>query len=159
MPAGAADGVEIEAKIDMAGNLVEVEAEDGVLPQSLIDALVPADLRGQQVMTLFGSITEVKQHSDHVEITGRQPTGTEIEARFDRQNALIGVDMDDAAIPADLVNTLLPQAVRDNEVIGQFDRIDGPELDAQRGWLRLPKVYRDSIEALGPGFAGADTIG
>lgn len=119
-----ADGVDIEAKVDMAGNLVEVEADDGALPQSLIDALVPADLRGQPVMAQFGSVTEIKQRPDHVEIKGRQPTGAEIEAKFDRQNALIGIDMDDAAIPADLVNTLLPQAVRDNEVIGQFDRID-----------------------------------
>ncbi|WP_207102184.1 hypothetical protein [Paracoccus shandongensis] len=119
-----ADGVDIEAKIDMAGNLVEVEADGGVLPQALLDAMVPADLRGQQVMTLFGSITEIKQRPEHVEVTGRQPTGSEIEARFDRQNTLVGVEVDDAAIPADLVATLLPQAVRDNEVIGQFDRIE-----------------------------------
>ena len=119
-----ADGVDIEAKVDMAGNLVEVEADDGALPQSLIDAMVSADLRGQPVMAQVGPITEINQHPDHVEIKGRQPSGAEIEVRFDRQNALIGIDMDDAAIPADLVNTLLPQAVRDNEVIGQFDRID-----------------------------------
>lgn len=120
-----ADGIDIEAKIDMAGNLVEVEADDGALPQSLIDALVPADLRGQPVMAQFGSITEITQHPEHLEIKGRQPTGAEIEARFDRQNALVGVKMDDAAIPADLLDTLLPQAVRNNEVMAQFDRIDG----------------------------------
>ncbi|WP_347138512.1 hypothetical protein [Paracoccus sp. SSK6] len=119
-----ADGVDIEAKVDMAGNLVEVEADGGALPQPLLDAMVPADLRGQQVMSLFGSITEVKQRPEHVEISGRQPTGAEIEARFDRQNALIGVEVDDASLPADLVGALLPQAVRDNEVIGQFDRIE-----------------------------------
>lgn len=119
-----ADGVEIEAKIDMAGNVVEVEADDGVLPQTLIDAYVPAEMRGQPVMGLFGSITEIKQRPDHVGIQGRQSTGAEIEVAFDRQNALIGVEMDDAAIPAEFVNTLLPQSVRDNEVIGQFSRID-----------------------------------
>ena len=54
-----ADGVDIEAKVDMAGNLIEVEADDGVLPQGLIDALVPAAVKGNQVMSLFGSITEV----------------------------------------------------------------------------------------------------
>ncbi|WP_295045568.1 hypothetical protein [uncultured Paracoccus sp.] len=119
-----ADGVDIEAKIDMAGNVVEVEADDGILPQSLIDAILPADLRGHQVMDLFGSITEIKQRPDHVEIQGRQSTGTEIEVKFDRQNALVGIEVDDASIPAELVGTLLPQAVRDNEVIGQFDRIE-----------------------------------
>ncbi|MTD99512.1 hypothetical protein GIY56_04335 [Paracoccus sp. YIM 132242] len=118
------EGVDIEARIDMAGNLVEVEADGGVLPQTLVDAMVPADLRGQPVMTLFGSITEINQRPEHVEITGRQPTGAEIEALFDRQNTLVGVEVDDAAIPADLVATLLPQAVQGNEVIGQFDRIE-----------------------------------
>ncbi len=85
-----ADGIDIEAKVDMAGNLVEVEADNGALPQPLIDALVPAELRGQQVMGLFGSITEVKQRPDHVEIKGGQPSGSEIQAKFDRQNTLIG---------------------------------------------------------------------
>ena len=86
-----ADGVDIEAKVDMAGNLVEVEADDGVLPQGLIDALVPAAVKGNQVMSLFGSITEVKRRPEHLEVKGRQPTGAEIEVKFDRQNALIGV--------------------------------------------------------------------
>lgn len=130
-----ADGVEIEAKIDMAGNVVEVEADDGVLPQPLVDAFVSADLRGQSVMSLFGSITEVKQRPDHVEIKGRQSTGAEIEVKFDRQNALVGVEVDEGAIPADLVATLLPQAVRDNEVIGQFGRID--EIENRNGRIQV----------------------
>lgn len=119
-----AEGADIEARIDMAGNLVEIEADDGPLPQSLIDAILPADLRGQQVMGLFGSINGITQRAEHLEIKGRQPTGAEIKVTFDAQNALAGIEVDDAAIPADLVATLLPQAVRDNEVIGQFDRID-----------------------------------
>ena len=130
-----ADGVDIEAKVDMAGNLVEVEADDGVLPQGLIDALVPAAVKGNQVMSLFGSITEVKQRPEHLEVKGRQPTGAEIEVKFDRQNALIGVEVDDAAVPADLVNALLPQAVRNNEVIGQFDRID--EIENRNGRVKV----------------------
>lgn len=131
-----ADGIDIEAKVDMAGNLVEVEADNGALPQPLIDALVPAELRGQQVMGLFGSITEVKQRPDHVEIKGRQPSASEIEAKFDRQNTLIGVEVDDAAIPSELVDTLLPQAVRNNEVIAQFGRIDEIGNRSGRVWSR-----------------------
>lgn len=119
-----AEGVEIEARIDRAGNLVEVEADNGVLPPSLVDAMVPADLRGHQVMALFASVTEIKQRPNHLEIGGRQSTGAEIEARFDAQNSLIGVETDDAALPADLVGALLPQPVRDNEVMGQFGRIE-----------------------------------
>lgn len=130
-----ADGVEIEVKIDMAGNVVEIEADDGVLPQSLIDAYLPAGLRDQPVLSLFGSITDIKQRPDHVEIEGRQPTGAEIEARFDLQNALIGVEVDEGAIPAELVAALLPQAVRDNEVIGQFGRID--EIENRNGRIEV----------------------
>lgn len=119
-----ADGVEIEAKIGMAGNVVEVEADEGVLPQSLIDTYLPAGLRDQPVMALIGSITDIRQRPDHVEIESRQSTGATIADKFDRQNALIGVEVDEGAIPGELVAALLPQAVRDNEVIAQFGRID-----------------------------------
>jgi hypothetical protein len=35
--------------------------------------------------------------------------------------------------------------------IGEFDAIGAAELEAQRRWLRLPRIYRDSIESIGPG--------
>lgn len=130
-----ADGVEIEVKIDMAGNVVEVEADDGAMPQSLIDAYLPAGLRDQPAMALFGSITDIKQRPDHVEIEGRQSTGAKIEARFDRQNALVGIEVDEGAIPAELVAALLPQAVRDAEVIGQFARI--VEIENRNGRIEV----------------------
>lgn len=130
-----ADGVEIEAKVDMAGNVVEIEADDGVLPQSLVEAYVPADLRRHAALSSFGSITEVKQRPDHVAIQGRQPTGAEIEARFDRQNALVGIEVEDGAIPADLVSALLPQAVRDTDIIAQFGRI--AEIENRNGRIEV----------------------
>ncbi|WEF25342.1 hypothetical protein [Paracoccus sp. S3-43] len=58
------------------------------------------------------------------EVEGRTADGVDIEARIDMAGNLVGIEADDAAIPPDLVGTLLPQAVRDNEVIGQFDRIE-----------------------------------
>lgn len=133
-----ADGVEIEAMIDMADNIVAVEADDGALPQPLIDAVVPADLRGQPAMAMFGSITEIKQRPEHLGIKGLQPTGAELEIKFDRQNALIGVEVEDGTVPADLVGTLLPQAVRDNDIVGQFDRID--EIENRGGRIEVQGI-------------------
>lgn len=119
-----ADGVEIDAKVDRDGNLVEVEADDGPLPQSLVDALLTNEVRANPAMALFASITEFKQRPEHVEIEGRQASGNKIEAKFDRANALIGIETDDTALPPELVATLLPQAVRDGDIIGQFSRIE-----------------------------------
>lgn len=119
-----ADGVDIEAKVDRDNNLIEVEADDAALPQSLVDALATDAVRANPAMALFTTIQEFRQHPEHVEIKGRLASGEEIEARFDRQNTLIGVETDDVAIPAELVNTLLPQAVRDSDILGQFARIE-----------------------------------
>lgn len=130
-----ADGTEIEIKIDMAGNVVEIEADDGVLPQALIDSYLPDALRNQPVMALFGSVTDIKRHPDHLEVEGRQPTGAKIEAKFDAQNALIGIEVDEGAVPAELVTQLMPAAVRDNEVISQFARID--EIENRNGRITV----------------------
>ncbi|WP_374299429.1 hypothetical protein [Paracoccus sp. (in: a-proteobacteria)] len=130
-----ADGVEIEARIDRDGTLVSVEADDGVLPQSLVDAMIPAEVRAHQAMTLFTAFTEIGQRPEHLEIGGRQAQGQEIEVRFDRQNALAGIEMDDAAIPAELADTLLPQSVRDNDLMAQFGRID--EIGTRQGHITV----------------------
>ena len=143
-----AEGVDIEAKIDREGNLVEVEADDGVLPQPLVDALVPAELRGHQALALFGSITEIRQSPEHLVIKGRQSVGDDIRAGFDRQNALTGIDLDGGAVPAELVNTLLPQAVRDNELIGQFARIEGIGTRSGQVMLRGEDASGEDMRAM-----------
>ncbi|MCZ0961715.1 hypothetical protein [Paracoccus benzoatiresistens] len=119
-----ADGVDIEARIDRDNNLVKVEADDGVLPQSLVDAIVPAELRGHQALALFTSMTEIRKHPEGLMLKGRQSAGDDIAVRFDSQNRLTRIDVDNGAVPAELANTLLPQAIRENELIGQFARIE-----------------------------------
>lgn len=52
------------------------------------------------------------------------PGGGEIEAFVDDQNNLIMVDTDDVAVPQSLIDTLLPQSVRDNDILSQFSTIE-----------------------------------
>lgn len=119
-----ADGVEIEVKIDMAGNLIKVEAEDGALPAALIEALLPQAVRDHEATGLFVRIDEIRQHGGFLRIEGRQAGGEDVEAVFDAEGRLIGLELDDAAIPASLVAALLPQPVRDAEAFGQFAGIE-----------------------------------
>lgn len=125
------DGVEIEAKIDMAGNIIEVEADDGALPQSLIEALLPGAALGSDAMSLLARIDEIKLRPDHIDVKGNQPDGADAELKFDPQGALVGAELDDAALPDALVQALLPQAVRDADVFSQFGRID--EIGSRNG--------------------------
>lgn len=126
-----ADGIKIEAKIGIDGELLEVEADDGVLPQSLIDQIVPQAVRDHQAMALFAGIDEIKRRPGHIEIKGEQSNGEDIEARFDAQNNLVAIEVDDAALPASLIEAMLPQAVRDSQLLAQFGAID--EIKTRRG--------------------------
>ena len=61
---------------------------------------------------------------------------------------LAGLDRQAAARIVVAIGALL--GIRDpSDAIGEFDRIAPAELDQQRSWLRLPKAYRDSVDALG----------
>ena len=119
-----AEGVEIEAAIDMAGNLVKVEADDGALPAALIEALLPQAVRDHEATGLFVRIDEIARHGDLLRIEGRQAGGEDAEAVFDAGNRLVGLELDDAAIPAALVEALLPQPVREAEAMAQFAHIE-----------------------------------
>lgn len=130
-----ADGVEIEAQIDMAGNLLKVDADDGALPAMLIEALVPQAARDHEAFGLFVRIDEIKQHAGHIEIEGRQANGEDIEAIFDPENRLVKLDLDDTVIPASLVAAMLPQAVRNAEAFGQFAGIQ--EIHSRPGFVGL----------------------
>lgn len=58
------------------------------------------------------------------EYEGELPDGTEIEAKFDRDGLLVEIEADDGPMPAIAIEQVLPQAVRDSEVFGQFTRIE-----------------------------------
>lgn len=119
-----ADGVQIEAKVDMAGNVVDVEADDGPLPTSLVEALVPQAARDSQVMAEFGRVNEISVRPQHIEVDGRHTDGTEISVRFATDGTLTGLDYDDGAIPAPVVQSLLPQSVQSAEELSQFATIN-----------------------------------
>lgn len=61
-------------------------------------------------------------------IEGDLPDGGEIVAIVDENNKVLMIKGDDAALPQSVLDELLPQAVRDNQILTQFaviDRIGG----------------------------------
>lgn len=81
------------------------------LPQALADlgitdATVNQSRRGQQVL-------------------GNLPGGGAFRAMLDSQGELRMIRAEGAALPADLVQRLLPQAVRDHTITGDFSQIQG----------------------------------
>ncbi|CAM3089213.1 hypothetical protein PANO111632_02465 [Paracoccus nototheniae] len=125
------DGTEIEAEYDMADNLIKVEADDGMLPASVVDAALPSELRDHPAMAMFASFEEIKTHPRHLEIKGRNETGAEVEVKFGPDNSLIEIETDDMAMPQPMIDAILPQAVRSNEIIAQFGMIE--EIKAEYG--------------------------
>ncbi|TGN67311.1 hypothetical protein E4L95_05520, partial [Paracoccus liaowanqingii] len=125
------DGTEIEAEFDMGGNLIKVEADDGILPAPVVDAALPAALRGHEALSLFATYEEIRNHPRHLEIKGRSEAGFEVEVKFAPDNSLIEIETDDMAMPQAMIDTILPQAVRSNEIISQFGMIE--EIKAEYG--------------------------
>lgn len=61
---------------------------------------------------------------------------------------LAGLDRQTTARIVVAIGAML--GIRDpSDAIGEFDHISAAELEQQRNWLRLPKAYRDSVDALG----------
>ena len=125
------DGTQIEAEFDMAGNLIKIEADDGSLPAPLIDAALPGAVRGTPAMALFARFEEIKQTPRHLEVKGWQENGAEVEVKFAPDNSLIEIETDDTALPQPIIDAILPQAVRGNEVMAQFGIIE--EIKAEYG--------------------------
>ncbi|WP_405406117.1 hypothetical protein [Paracoccus sp. Ld10] len=119
------DGTQIEAMFDMAGNLIKVEADDGALPAPLIDAAVPGDVLNTPAMALFTRYEEIRQTPRHLEIAGWQEDDTEVQARFAPDNTLVQIATDGTALPQPIIDAMLPQAVRGNEIMAQFASIEG----------------------------------
>ncbi|MCF3974511.1 hypothetical protein [Paracoccus salsus] len=57
-------------------------------------------------------------------IEGDLPGGGEIEALVNDRNDLVMVEVDDIAMPQPLLEALLPQTVRDNDILTQFAQIE-----------------------------------
>lgn len=131
------DGTEIEARFDLAGNLVKLEADDGTLPAALIDAALPEPVRAHPGMALLSRVTEIETDSRHLEIEGRDAEGAEMKLRFEpSSNRLIGAEIERGALPQALVDEILPPAVRNAEIYGTFATLSGIRAEGDRYGLR-----------------------
>ncbi|WCQ98221.1 hypothetical protein [Paracoccus aestuarii] len=118
------DGTEIEAEFDMQDNLVKLEADDGVLPADLVARALPPQIRDHPAMQVFATYEEIKVHPRHIEIEGFDAQNREVELKFSPDHQLIEAKLDDAALSQPVIDAILPQAVRGNELLSQFARIE-----------------------------------
>ncbi|MGP9804164.1 hypothetical protein [Paracoccus sp. NSM] len=131
------DGTEIEARFDLAGNLVKLEADDGTLPAPLIEAALPEPVRAHPGIALLARVTEIETDSRYLEIEGRDADGAEMKLRFDPSSArLIGAQTERGALPQALVDEILPPAVRNAEIFGTFASLNGIRAEGDRYGLR-----------------------
>lgn len=84
------DGVEIEAKIGMNGEFVEIEADDGVLPQSLVDQMLPQSVQASQVFSQFATIDEIESRRGVFMIKGEDAGGEDMRAALDPEGRVMG---------------------------------------------------------------------
>lgn len=119
-----ADGTEIEARFDKDGKLVMIEADDGVLPAPVLEAAVPAAVRDADAFDMLARIEELHSRGEMLGLKGEDKDGEDLRLMFDASGKLTGIGMDDAAVPQDLIDGLLPQTVRDSDIAGQFSVID-----------------------------------
>jgi hypothetical protein len=119
-----ADGTEIEASFDMAGNVIKVEADDGVLPAPVLQGAVPEAIRNSDAFDLLDKIEELHNRRGMIGLEGEDADGNDLRLMFDMDGTLKGIGMDDAAVPQNLMDSLLPQAVRDADVMSQFAVIE-----------------------------------
>lgn len=119
-----ADGTEIEALFDRDGTLMMFEADDGVVPATVLDAAVPAEIRNAEAFDLLTRIEDLHRRGDMLGLKGEDKDGEELHLMFDLTGKLTGIATDDTAVPQDIVATLLPQTVRDSDIAAQFAVID-----------------------------------
>lgn len=89
------DGSEIEARVDSSGNLIEVEVDDGPMPQSLIEALLPQSIRDNEVIGQFSMIEEIGTRREMLGVKGEDAQGEDLFALFDQDGRLLRFGRDD----------------------------------------------------------------
>lgn len=124
-------GGKIEAMLDRDGKVIGIEADDADLPRPALEALLPDALRDHQAMALFAGVQEIKTMRGFTEIDGRQQNGEDLELTFDPKGRLIAIDSDDTALPQELVQSILPQAVLNSDALKQFAGIEEIKLHPQ----------------------------
>lgn len=90
-----ADGLEIEAMVGPKGDLLGVEVDDGTMPQSLIDALLPQSVRDNELLTQFTTIDSIKKRRGDLGVEGEDSTGEDLYALFDKDGRMLRFGRDD----------------------------------------------------------------
>ncbi|MGR3248514.1 MAG: hypothetical protein ACU0DH_06780 [Paracoccus sp. (in: a-proteobacteria)] len=90
-----ADGTEIEARFDASGGLDKIEADDGVLPQSIVEALLPQPVRDTQILSEFGMIEEIRTRDGRFDVKGEDADGVDLRASFDEAGNVLRFGRDD----------------------------------------------------------------
>ena len=90
-----ADGIEIEALIDPAGNLLHVEADDGALPTALLEAVLPQAVRGNEVFGQFAAIDGMHSRDGRFMIQGEDAGGEDMRAAFDPDGRVLRFGRED----------------------------------------------------------------
>ncbi|TRW92138.1 hypothetical protein FNJ84_21160 [Paracoccus sp. M683] len=90
-----ADGTQIEAKLDRAGQLRKIEADDDApLPASVIEALVPEAVRSSDIYSQFATVEEIglppaESQMSGVMIEGSDALGEDLRAIFAEDGSLV----------------------------------------------------------------------
>lgn len=90
-----ADGLYIEALIDADGNLLDADVDNGTMPESLVNALLPEAARSNDVMGQFATIDGIKNNNGSFEVQGEDSSRQELFAVFDQNGKLLRTGHDD----------------------------------------------------------------
>lgn len=90
-----ADGLRVEAQLDANGKLLDVDVDNGTMPQSLIDALLPEAARNDDVMAQFATIDSIETNNGSFEVQGEDKSRQELFAVFDQNGQLLRSGQDD----------------------------------------------------------------
>ncbi|WP_265499899.1 hypothetical protein [Paracoccus beibuensis] len=89
------DGTEIDARFDAEGDLIEIEADDRALPQSVIEAVLPQAVRNAEIMSQFAVIDEIHTRGGRFGVSGEGADGVDMRARFDEAGNVLRFGRDD----------------------------------------------------------------
>lgn len=89
-------------------------------PVEITAETLPDLLKGLNLQNI-----DIDQDRRHIEVEGNLADGTQIEAKLDPQGQLRRIEADDdAALPASVIEAMIPEAVRGAEMYGQFTSIN-----------------------------------
>ena len=99
-----AEGLEIRAFVDEAGNLRGIFAGDGdddaqaALPQAVIDQMIPEAVRSQEILGQIATVSAIFSHDRGVMVAGADADGEDIRAVFTTDGTLMRFGRGDDAM-------------------------------------------------------------